>query len=98
LITNFLESLLVQVKFSDRSILNMAKKSTIDARIFIQDCSDSFELSKNIEEIKKRSLEDFAGLQPDVTAESIRIYIKPNANKAYYVVNDEFKGSIDLVA
>ena len=73
------------------------KKETIKARIFVQDCYTTYELN-DLEGLKKRCVANFTNEQPAITIESIRVYIKPVDNKAYYVVNDEFTGSIELDA
>lgn len=74
-----------------------AEKSAVKAQMFVQDCYSTYELT-DLDGLKERCVTDFSNLQPAIAVEAIRIYIKPVDGKAYYVVNDEFTGSISLDA
>ena len=45
------------------------------------------------EKVKKSYLAD-----NDTEIKSLKIYVKPEDNKAYYVVNDETEGNVELVS
>lgn len=47
-------------------------------------------------ELTERALIQFAGTEGAVTVKTITLYIKPEDNAAYYVINDEFTGRIDF--
>ena len=48
------------------------------------------------EELSNRVLEQFKEMYEDVHAKKLEIYLKPEDNAAYYVINSEYTGKIDL--
>ncbi len=49
-----------------------------------------------MQDVREHALEDFKTLHPDIIAKELTIYVKPEEGKAYYVVNQDFTGSVDL--
>ena len=47
-------------------------------------------------DISEKAKQDYKNSENDAELKDIRIYVKPEDNKAYYVVNGEFEGNVDL--
>lgn len=47
-------------------------------------------------DISEKAKQDYKNSENDAELKEIRIYVKPEDNKAYYVVNGEFEGNVDL--
>ena len=47
-------------------------------------------------DISEKATQDYKNSESDAELKDIRIYVKPEDNKAYYVVNGEFEGNVDL--
>lgn len=58
---------------------------------------DDTEVAVNIEELSKAAKKEFKTEKGHRTKiESVRIYLKPQEGAAYYVVNDDFTGKLEL--
>lgn len=51
-----------------------------------------------VAEIEKRVLAQYKKDKTGEDAKTVKIYVKPEENTAYYVVNDKFRGSVALYA
>lgn len=71
-----------------------AKKAVEDkAAVYVQ-YGDKEVVAKDVLEAAKADFK--ANPETKGTVRSIKVYIKPEDNAAYYVVNDKFEGKIDL--
>ncbi len=71
-----------------------AKKEDVKCSVQLQYAGKAYtqeELLKVAKDIWKNDLKQKAG---DLS--SVELYVKPEENKVYYVMNDEFKGSFDI--
>ena len=71
-----------------------AKKEDVKYSVQLQYAGKAYtqeELLKTAKDIWKSDLKQKAG---DLS--SVELYVKPEENKVYYVMNDEFKGSFDI--
>ncbi len=50
-----------------------------------------------MKEVSEKVKQDFTKNSNGANMENVRIYVKPEENKAYYVVNGAKSGSVDLV-
>ena len=48
--------------------------------------------------IEKKVLAQYKKDKTGEDAKTVKIYVKPEENTAYYVVNDKFRGSVELYA
>ena len=73
---------------------NTAKKEHVKCSVQLQYAGKAYtqeELLKVAKDIWKSDLKQKAG-----DLNSVELYVKPEENKVYYVMNDEFKGSFDI--
>lgn len=73
---------------------NAAKKEETKCSLQIQYAGKAYtleELEKNVRAIWKEDLKQKAG-----DLQNIELYVKPEENKVYYVMNGEHKGSFDI--
>ena len=47
--------------------------------------------------ISEKARQDYKNSGSEAVLKDIKIYVKPEDNKAYYVVNGETEGNVDLV-
>ena len=71
-----------------------AKKAVEDKAVVYVQYGDKEVVAKDVLEAAKADFK--ANPETKGTVRSIKVYIKPEDNAAYYVVNDKFEGKIDL--
>lgn len=54
------------------------------------------ELEVNADDISAKVLENFKQNGHEEKVSQVKIYVKPEDNKAYYVINEEITGDVDL--
>ena len=70
------------------------RKATVKADIFVQFAGKSISQDELVKIAKDVWVYDMN--QKEADFKSVAIYVKPEENKAYFVVNGEFSGSFDL--
>ena len=83
------ESTVEMAKSAKKAVARVRKPTT---KIFLQYYGK--EISQ--EELSNRVLAQFKEMYEDVQAKKLEIYLKPEDNAAYYVINSEYTGKIDL--
>lgn len=71
-----------------------AKKTAVKETVYLQYMGKEInkeDLMKQVKEIWTKQLKNKAGDMKSVT-----LYLKPEENKAYYVINDDVTGSVEL--
>lgn len=48
------------------------------------------------EELLERAMAQFGSLEPQVAIKKIVLYVKPEEEAAYYVINDQYSGKVDF--
>lgn len=70
-----------------------AKKEILKPEVIIQYVGNAAQLEEIIEKIKRLYVEEGHYL---ASLKSLQVYVKPEENAAYYVINKKKKGKIDL--
>ena len=70
------------------------RKATVKADVFVQFAGKSISQDELVKIAKDVWVYDLN--QKEADFKSVAIYVKPEENKAYFVVNGEFSGSFDL--
>ena len=50
----------------------------------------------NEEELTERAIAQFSALEGGVAVKKITLYLKPEEDAAYYVINDQYTGRVDF--
>lgn len=77
----------------DQVQINATKMQEPVEDMVIQFGANEVSTAEISEKVKKNYLAD-----NDAEIKSLKIYVKPEDNKAYYVVNDETEGNVELVS
>lgn len=78
---------------TDQAQINAAEVQELVEDMVIQFGAYEVSTAEISEKVKKSYLED-----SDAEIKSLKIYVKPEDNKAYYVVNGETEGNVELVS
>lgn len=70
-----------------------AKKEELKPEVVIQHAGNSAQMEDIVEKIKKLYVDDGHYL---ASLKSLQVYVKPEENAAYYVINNKRNGKIDL--
>lgn len=70
-----------------------AKKEGVRPEVVIQYAGNAAQVNEIVEKVKKLYVEDGHYL---TSLKSLQIYVKPEENAAYYVINKKQNGKIDL--
>ena len=68
-------------------------KTAVSEKVFLQFGGHELDMSELIDRAKSEYAEAKGGAE---AASDVRLYVKPEDSKAYYVVNDTFAGEIEL--
>lgn len=71
----------------------IAKKEELRPEVVIQYAGNAVLVEKIVEKVKKMYLDDGHYL---ASLKSLQVYVKPEENAAYYVINKKRNGKIDL--
>lgn len=83
------ESTVELAKTAKKAAVRMRKPVT---KVYLQ--YEGKEISQ--EEVSQKVLEQFRSMYEDIAAKKMDLYMKPEENAAYYVINGEYTGKIDL--